>query len=186
MSERDDPFLRPALRLTSSRATEKCPLADTIRAAAAFGRRVAARLLTADEFIERHGSGTLRKNRRQGMDWAGQYLHERTAYEFGWCFESVHETRVTWGTPITQGDCRAVTEAGWFIDRYVHVCAFPGDELETKYIMIEYPDGTRKEGLGMVVRATSAAFVPERHMVFAVIAEWDAAGKRFKDATNPC
>jgi hypothetical protein len=186
MSEPDDPFLRPALRLAQSRATEKRPLDEAVRAAAPFGRRVAARLLSADEFIERHGSGTLRKNRRLGMDWSGQYLHERTAYEFGWCFESVHETRVTWGTPITQGDCSAVTEAGWFIDRYVHVSAFPGDELEAKYIMVEYADGTRKEGLGLVVRRTSAAFVPDRHMVFAVIAEWDPAGKRWKDAVNPC
>lgn len=176
---------RSALRMEQSRATEKTAPRDGVEAAS-FASRIAARAMSADEFIERHGSGTLRKNRRVGMDWSGQYLHERTAFEFGWAFEAIHETRVLWGTPITQGDSKPVTEAGWFIDRYATICAFPGDELEAKYITVEYPDGTRREGLGIVVRRTSATFVPEKHMVFAIVAEWDAARKEYRDAVNPC
>lgn len=174
-----------ALRLEASRATNKVAPGDGMMLFS-FERRIAARTMSADEFIEQHGSGTLRKNRRIGMDWAAQYLHERTVFEFGWGFEAVHETRVVWGAPITQGDCKPVTEAGWFIDRYATVCAFPGDKLEPKYLIVEYPDGTRREGLGMVVRHTSATFIPDKHMVFAIIAEWDPVAKAYEDAVNPC
>ncbi len=176
----------PSIRIGQSRATQKCPMDPAVRKCKSFARRVAARLMSRGEFIERHASGTLRKNLRLSMDCDGQYLHERVAFEFGYGFEAVHETRVTWGTPISFGDCKPVTEAGWFFDRYVEVSAFPGDEFSVKYIMVEYPDGSRREGLGIVVRKTSATFVPEKHMVFAIIAQWSTKKNKFKGAVNPC
>lgn len=174
------------LRASGSRATERIEMAAEIRSCAPFARRVKARLLTREEFIERHASGTLRKNNRIGMRMRDQYLHERTVFEFGWGFECVPETRVTWGSCLSEPDCRPITELGWLVDRYATVCAFPGDEMELKYIAVEYPDGARREGLGLVIRKTSADFIPEGHMVFALITEHDPVAKDWKEAVNPC
>jgi hypothetical protein len=114
--------------------------------------RVALRTMSAGEWIETHGSGTLRKNKRIGFSWKAQYKEERTAYEFGWLFECVPASRVMWGIPITEGDCPAATEAGWHIERYMTMRFFEEDVFEAKYIKVEYPEGTTKEGIGMVVQ----------------------------------
>ena len=174
------------LRVGGSRATERIPLAAGIEACTPFAHRVAARRLTREEFIERHASGTLRKNTRIGMRMRDQYLHERVVFEFGWLFECEPETRVTWGSCMSEADCRPITELGWLVDRYATICAFPGDELELKYIIVEYATGERKEGLGIVVRKTSADFIPEGYMVFAIITEYDITIKAWKEASNPC
>ena len=47
-----------------------------------FAHRVALRTMSRADFIHEHGSGTLRKNTKHGMDNNRQYLDERTAYEF--------------------------------------------------------------------------------------------------------
>jgi hypothetical protein len=52
------------------------------------------RQMTKDEFIEYHGSGTLRKNTRLGMANHEHYLQERIAYEFGREFRVGYATRV--------------------------------------------------------------------------------------------
>ena len=67
--------------------TVKVPLNEELRACAPLGPRVTLRLMTAEGFIDKHASGTLRKNKALGMAWRAQYLEERTAYEFGWGFE---------------------------------------------------------------------------------------------------
>jgi hypothetical protein len=146
---------------------------------------IAIRTMTADEFIETHGSGTLRKNKRIGFAWKLQYLEERTVFEFGWKFECVARTRVTFGDAITEGDNHAITEAGWHIDRYISRSIFPEDIVETKYIIVEYPDGKKKEGVGIIMRQTSAAFIPCGHLVFAIIAEFDVKNAAWRSAENP-
>jgi hypothetical protein len=166
--------------------TLKIPMNEALKGCEAVRRRVELRLMSAEEFINRHASGTLRKNRALGMAWRAQYLQERTAYEFGWEFECQPRSRVTFGDAYTEGDCRPLTEAGWFCERYLSLAAFPGDRLEVKYLNVEYPDEGQREGVGLIVRETSAAFVPEGHIVFAIVAEFDPVRKRFKKARNPC
>jgi len=39
--------------------------------------------------------------------------------------------------------------------------------------------------VGMVLRQTSASFVPSGHLVFAIIAEFDAKTKQWLEAVNP-
>jgi hypothetical protein len=85
----------------------------TIQAAAvspAFAARLAARMMPQQEWIDRHASGTLRKNARLGMRHRSQYMEERTAWEFGWEWQCVPSSRVTLGDAITEGDCSAITE----------------------------------------------------------------------------
>src|SRR5262249_36811643 len=133
-----------------------------------------------------HASGTLRKNKALGMVWRSQYLEERTAYEFGWGFECLPRSRVTFGDAFTEGDCKPITEAGWFCERYMSLAQFPGDRCEVKYIVVDYGDGRQREGVGLIVRETSASFVPDGHLVFAVVAAFDPVKKRWRGAQNPC
>ena len=154
----------------------KCPVLE---------KRVKLRQETADEFIERHASGTLRKNKRLGMVWRDQYLHERTAYEFGWAFECLPRSRVTFGDAHTAGDSKPITEAGWHIERYLELSAFPEDRFETKYINVEYKDGSTREGVGMICRQTSAPWIPGGHIVFAIVAGFDPKTKTWQHAANP-
>jgi hypothetical protein len=144
----------------------------------------ALRSMSADDWVETHGSGTLRKNKRIGFAWKAQYREERAAYEFGWTFEVVPASRVMWGIPFTEGDCHAVTEAGWHIERFFEKKVFIEDFYEAKYIKVEYPDGATKEGIGIVVRQTSAKWVGEGQLVFAIVAEF-VPGKGWKEAENP-
>ncbi len=175
----------PGLRVGGSRATEIIPLPDDASVGTAFASRLAMRRMTIAEFTETRGSGTLRKNAAIGMNVVSHALHERVAYEFGYAFETVPERFVTWGEARSEGDCKPLTETGWHVERYASIALFPGDEIEVKYITAEV-DGEHREGVGIVVRKTSAPWIPRGYVVFAIIAEWDAAKSEFKPAVNPC
>ncbi len=140
---------------------------------------------SADQWIESHASGTLRKNKRIGFRWYDQYLHERVVYEFGWCFEVAPASRVLTGAPYTEGDNHAVTESGWHAERYLTMQFFPEDEFQVAYLNVEDADGTTREGIGIVVNKTSAAWVGNGKVVFAIIAEFDKAKQVFLPANNP-
>jgi hypothetical protein len=149
----------------------------------AFSRRVKARLLSEEEFIEKHGSGTLRKSARIGLKTREHYLHERATFEFGWGFECVPESRVTWGDAISEADNKRITEVGWLVDRYATIAAFPDDEIETKYIVAELSTGN-VEGIGIIIRKTSAQFIPYGFCVFCIVSEFREG--QFQEVTNPC
>lgn len=168
----------------SSTQIVSAPL-DAASAHPLLAPRLLVREMSAEDWIERHASGTLRKNRRLGFAWRAQYLEERTAFEFGWEFKSLPASRVTVGRPFTEGDCSALTEAGWHIDRYLAVSAWPGDVAVAAYLQVEEADGTRHEGVGLLVEQTSAAWVGEGRCVYALIAEF-VPGQGFLAANNPC
>lgn len=163
--------------------TEIVPFKDKTVGSKTLRKLVALRSMSSGDWIDRYASGTLRKNKRLGMSWRSQYLEERIAWEFGWEFECVPRSRIEWGDAITEGDCHSVTEAGWHIDRYIERSVFPEDYFECKHITVSYGDDTTRRGLGIIVRQTSAAFVPRGHIVFAIVAEY--ADDAWKPARNP-
>ncbi|MCA9679355.1 MAG: hypothetical protein H6708_04765 [Kofleriaceae bacterium] len=165
--------------------TKIVPLDEKLAAMPTLARVVGMRTMSADEFVDGHASGTLRKNKRLGMVWREQYLEERVAYEFGWEFQCLPRSRVTFGDAYTEGDEAAITEAGWHIERYLQLSLYPEDQFEAKYVNVEYKDGTAREGIGMICRQTSAAWVPTGHIVFAIVAEYDPLQKRWHPARNP-
>lgn len=165
--------------------TRVVPVDESVTASPALARLLAIRTMEAEAFIERHASGTLRKNRRLGMVWREQYLEERVAYEFGWEFQCLPRSRVTFGDAYTEGDTPSLTEAGWHIERYLELCPYPEDRFETKYINVEYKDGRTREGIGLIVRQTSAAWIPAGHLVFAIVTEYDPVKKHWHEARNP-
>ena len=148
-------------------------------------KRLNMRTMTADDFIETHASGTLRKNKRLGMAWRNQYLEERVAYEFGWEFEIQPKSRIMFGDAFTEGDESAVTEAGWHIERYQQMNTFLGDRIQAKYINVEYSWGEKKEGIGIIIRETTAPWVPKGHIVFCIVSEFDTEKGEWKEANNP-
>ena len=172
------------LRASGSRATEIITVPTTAQKSL-FTKRMAARQMSMDQFIETKASGTLRKNKAIGMNVSSHSLSERIAYEFGYAFEACPERFVTWGEPRSEGECKPLTEVGWHVERYASVCLFPGDEIEVKYIIVEV-DGIRREGVGIVLRKTSVAWLPKGYMVFAIIAEYNQFTHDFNDAVNPC
>lgn len=131
-------------------------------------------------FIENHASGTLRKNKRLGMASRKQYLEERTAFHFGWHFQMVPRSRVTFGDAITEGDCKAITEAGWHIDRYIKRCLLTDEHVEAKYLHVTLEDESVKEGIGIVFRSTYAQWIPDGHIVYAIVAEYDSKTDTWK------
>lgn len=202
------------LRMNGSKATQKFDISDLagtadvvaqvrqrtadlselITAAEKFSRlgsvhpmymRVKARFMSDLEFLFFHASGTLRKNARLGFECKKHLLHERVAFDFGYGFEAIHESHVNWGSPISEGDCHPVTESGWHSDRY-QFFAFPGDEFEVKYLKIHTGNGPDREGIGIIIRKTSAPYIPNSHVVFSIIAEVDTVKHDYMPASNPC
>lgn len=169
----------------SGMETELVEMSPGIIDCSALKHRVHIRNMTAEEWIEQHASGTLRKNKRIGFRWQAQYRHERVAYEFGWTFELLPTTYVTFNDPITEEDCSSITEAGWHIERYINMRVFPEDFFQAKYIQVDYGDH-RREGVGLILRTTSARWVPKGHLVFAIVAEYSPIRKSWLPAQNPC
>lgn len=143
------------------------------------------RFLSSEKWIELHASGTLRKNKKIGFSWKNQYLNERIAYEFGWEFEILPASRVTFNDPFSEEDSKSITEAGWHCERYIIRNPFPEDVFECKYIIIEYPNEKRREGIGLICKQTSAKFVKNGFLVFAIISEFNKEHNSYKRARNP-
>jgi hypothetical protein len=146
--------------------------------------RVTIRQMSESDWIENHGSGTLRKNKRIGFTYRTQYLAERVAYEFGYGFQILPRSQVTFGDPISEENCSPLTEAGWHIERYMSLDIF-GDYFEAKYINASFRDGSQHEGVGIIVRETSAAWIPSGHIVFSIITIFDPFKKIWNNAINP-
>lgn len=146
--------------------------------------RLKIRRMPEHEWIDQHASGTLRKNKKIGFSYRSQYLAERVAYEFGYGFEIQTRSTISFGDPLTEENCSAITEAGWHIERYINLDIF-ADYVEAKYIYASGRDGTERQGVGMIVRETSAAWLPTGHIVFSIVAEFDKQNNRWKNAINP-
>jgi len=152
---------------------------------------------------ERNGSGTLTGAKELGMKWRNLALHERTAWEWGWGFQMVPASRVEFGDAMAEGDCPPLTETIWHSRRLRQQNPFPNtDRYEVKHLTIDRSDErvrrkskkarkkrgkwkTRKplRGVGLILRETSAQWVPSGQIVFAIIAEYRKG--QWVDAVNP-
>lgn len=145
------------------------------------------RSLSETDWIAKHGSGSLQKAKEIGFSYRSLYLQERCAHDFGWTFQVLPRTRVTFGDALMEGDCAPLTETCWFAKRLIERNIFPdSDRYEVKYIKtykMDITEDSYSEGVGVVVRTTSASWIPAGHLVFAIIAHWD--GSRWMEARNP-
>lgn len=140
--------------------------------------------MTKDEFIEYHGSGTLRKNTRLGMANHEHYLQERIAYEFGREFRVGYATRILVWKAISEGDNKWNTELWWHAERYINTRVFDEDKCQVAYITYENAEWEIVEGHWIVLLETSFQLPPWR-CVFAIVQEYDRSTDERKSAVNP-
>lgn len=142
------------------------------------------RLMNKSDFIENHGSGTLRKNKKIGLKHNSQYWEERICYEFGWEFRMLPSTRVTVGNAQTEGDVKGLTEYGWFVERYMQTRVFKEDKIVPVYLQVEDSSGVRVEGNGIMLSETSFK-IPSGNVIFAIITPFDTDSGEWLEALNP-
>lgn len=131
-------------------------------------------------------SGTLRKNARVGFRHSSQLEHEAICQVLGYGFESMPSTYVTFNDAISEGDCHALTEAGWHFDRMLSIHPFDEDHFELKYINVQDKNGKiERQGVGVILRETSIQWVRPGTLVFCILAEFDATKSEWKDCINP-
>lgn len=143
------------------------------------------RTMSEDEFIENHASGTLRKAKKLGTAYKSLYREERVAYDFGWEFKVIPNSRITYNDAIAEGDCSAFTESCWHAERYMNKNPFEDDIFELKYIIVEETEDHVYQGIGLFCKQTTASFIGEGNTLFCIIAEYDAKNKTWLEARNP-
>ena len=140
------------------------------------------REMSQTEFIEKCGSGTLRKSYQLGFDVYDVYLQERVKFEFGEGFEIIQRSRVTYSN-IKLVKSQAMTELGWHAERMIMTKAFESDVFVCKQFDVEYADGKIKHGAGILVKESSAQWIPNGYMIFAIVAE--RKNDQYMSAINP-
>ena len=144
-------------------------------------RRV-LRTMNKETFIERWGSGTLRKSHKLGFNVHEAYLQERARFEFGTGFEILPSSRITY-SDIKLVPCQGMTELGWHAERMIELRPFESDKFICKQFDIEYSNETKKFGAGIMLWETSAPWIPQGHMVFSVVTE--LIDNKYQPAQNP-
>ena len=148
-------------------------------------RIVNNRLMKNGEWIDLHGSGTLRDNKELNFVWSIQCLSERVAYTFGYGFGAFKSHLVTFNDSISECDQSAYTLSGRWMKRYLATNLFPEDYFELKYVIIKNEVGQREwEGIGIIVRETSATFIPDGFMVVARVCQYLPQEHRWAAAVN--
>lgn len=148
-------------------------------------RIVKARTISDEEWIAQHASGTLKDNKEQGFSWKIQCLSERVAYTFGYGFSAYKHENLVYGPAITECDDPAYTVCGRLFKAYNAKKLFPEDYFEVKYV--REMDGNNQvvwEGLGVIVRETSATFIPDGKLVMAKVVQFDTAQKKWLTPVN--
>lgn len=138
-----------------------------------------------DPWLSARLSGTVKKNAALNMKVTDQLRGEALAQTLGWTWESVQSSLLNFNDAISEGDCHAITEAGWFADRYIQLKHFAEDHFEMKYIIVDDHAGERKEGVGLICRQTNIQWIQPGSIVFCFLTLWDPFNKEWSEAQNP-
>lgn len=131
---------------------------------------MSSREMNQSDWIEKHGSGTLRHAEALGCAIRDLYLHERIAFTFGAHFTGVVKTRMLIGPVPAEGDCPAFTEACWNIRRRLSESPAEDSYSGVKYIRVEDSKEVL-EGLGLILQHTkNCAWLPEHLTVYCIVA----------------
>lgn len=148
-------------------------------------RIINARTMSDADFIEQHGSGTLRDNKNLGFACKMQAMSERCAYTFGYGFSAIKSHLLVFNNSISECDEKAYTYAGRWFKAYKAKNLFEEDHFEIKYISIKDETGNNiMEGIGIVVTQTSAQFIPDNTFVFAMICKYHAEQGKWGEPVN--
>lgn len=148
-------------------------------------RIIDSRTMSNTQFIEEHGSGTLRDNKNIGFTWSIQCMSERVAYTFGYGFSIFKSHQVTFNNSISECDEKAYTLAGRWFKAYNAKKLFTEDHFELKYVIIKDECGkTQWEGIAVVVTQTSATFIPNNTIVLGLICQFNEAKQSWETPVN--
>ena len=163
--------------------TQKCDLSDLAQKLPE--RLIENRFMSNTDWIEAHGSGTLRDNKELKFVWSMQCLAERIAYTYGYGFAAFKSHLVTFNDSISECDEVAYTQSGRWMKHYLAKNLFPEDYFEIKYVIIKDETGHRLwEGIGIILRETSAKFIPDNMLVVARVCQFDAQKQVWGEPVN--
>lgn len=137
------------------------------------------RTMEQDDWIAKHGSGTLQKSKRLGFDVYEKYLEERVKFEFGFGFEMLSKSYLT-VSDIKLVSASALTELGWHLERMIEIRPYDTDWFLAKYIQLGTDD---RQGGCILLKETSANWIPKGMMVFAMVAPFKDGN--YQEAVNP-
>ena len=135
-------------------------------------------------FIDKYGSGTLRKSQKLGFDITDAYLNERVKFEFGNGFQICYSSRFSYND-IKLIPCEAMTELGWHAERMIEIRPFESDIFKCKEIDVDFEGGERIQGIGIVLMETSAQWIPNGYSVFSIVSTFNKETKQYMKAINP-
>lgn len=138
--------------------------------------------MSMEEFIEKWGSGTLRKSLKLGFNIQNAYLKERARFEFGEGFLIVLRSYVAY-TDVNLVSCQGMTELGWHAERMIELRPFESDVFVCKQLDVDLGDDGRVVGAGIVLTKTSAKWIPVGYSVLSVVTE--IKNNKFQPAINP-
>lgn len=144
--------------------------------------RRALRDMSMEEFIEKWGSGTLRKSQKLGFNVREAYLKERARFEFGEGFMIIQRSYVAY-TDVNLVSCQGMTELGWHAERMIQLRPFESDKFLCKQIDVDMGESGRIVGAGIIVSKTSAKWIPLGYSVFSVVTEFKNG--KYSPAINP-
>lgn len=148
-------------------------------------RIIVARTMSHSDWINEHGSGTLRDNKELNFVWSIQCLSERVAYTFGYGFSAYKSSLVTFNDSISDCDELAYTLSGRWMKAYLAKNLFPEDYFELKYIIIKDEQDKRVwEGIGVIVRESSATFIPDSTLVLAKVVRYNTVEHKWEEPIN--
>ena len=137
------------------------------------------REMSINDWISKYGSGTLQKSQKLGFDVYDKYLEERVKFEFGFGFEILPKSYLT-VSDIKLVSASALTELGWHLERMIEIRPYESDWFLAKYIQL----GTdNRQGGCILLKETSASWIPKGMMVFAMVAPFDNG--KYLEAVNP-
>jgi hypothetical protein len=148
-------------------------------------RIIEKRTMSNTDFIKNHGSGTLKDNKDYGFIWSIQCLSERLAYTFGYGFTAQKSHLVVFNDSISECDETAYTMSGRWFKAYQSKKLFNEDYFEIKYVSIKNEDGSKNwEGIGVIVRETSATFIPDNIIVVAKVCQFNHHTQQWEKPVN--
>lgn len=134
------------------------------------------------EWIAEHASGTLQRAVQEGLSYKNMYLSERTAFEFGYGFELVYNSRLTRGQILAECNTPAITETLWFT-RVLRHRLRPIKVTSHYFILTE--ENQRTEGVGIMLSGLNLPdWIPEGKVPIAFVSIIENG--KYSKPVNPC
>ncbi len=113
-------------------------------------------------------------------------MEEAIAQVLGWEFKTIPSSYVTTGIPMAEGDCPAITEFGWHLDRIQAFGIWGADKYQAGWINVTNQEGiVEAAGLAIMLVETDISWIPNGNLVYAMIAEYDPKTKSWSETKNP-